>query len=48
MNLHADKSTGQKWERKMLGAVKDWKFDPGMKDGKPVVVPCTVSVAMGR
>jgi TonB family protein len=48
VNLHADKSSDAKWEGKVLAAVKDWKFDPGMKDGMPVVVPCTVSVKMGR
>jgi TonB family protein len=48
VNLHADKSSDQKWERKMLAAVKDWRFDPGVKDGKAIAVPCTVSVAMGR
>lgn len=48
VNLHADKSSDAKWEGKVLGAVKDWRFDPGMKDGAPVVVPCTVNVTMGR
>jgi TonB family protein len=48
VNLHADKSSDAKWEGEVLGAVKGWKFDPGMKDGMPVAVPCTVTVAMGR
>jgi TonB family protein len=48
VNLHADKSSDEKWERKMLAAVKDWRFEPGLKDGKAIAVPCTVSVAMGR
>lgn len=48
VNLHADKSSDAKWEGKVLGAVKDWRFDPGMKDGMPVVVPCTVSLVMGQ
>jgi hypothetical protein len=48
VNLHADKSSDEKWERKMLAAVKDWRFDPGLKDGKAIAVPCTVNVVMGR
>jgi TonB family protein len=48
VNLHADKSSDAEWEGKVLAAVKDWRFDPGMRDGMPVVVPCTVTVAMDR
>jgi TonB family protein len=48
VNLHAGNSSDEKSERQILKAVKDWRFDPGMKDGKPIVVPCTVTVGMGR
>jgi TonB family protein len=48
VNLHADKASDPEWEGKVLDAVKEWRFDPGMKDGKPVVVPCTVNVVLGR
>lgn len=48
VNLHADKSSDQKWEAKILAAVKDWKFDPGVKDGKAITVPCTINMVMGR
>lgn len=48
VNLRADKSSDPEWEGKVLDAVGDWKFDPGMRDGKPIAVPCTVSVVMGR
>lgn len=48
VNLHADKSSDAKWEGKVLGALKDWRFDPGLKDGVPVVVPCTVNLVMVR
>jgi TonB family protein len=48
VNLHADASSDPKWEAKMLAAVKDWRFDRGMKDSTPVAVPCTVRVVLGR
>jgi TonB family protein len=48
VNLHADKSSDEQWESKMVDAVKGWRFEPGMKDGAPVVVPCTVRIAIGR
>jgi TonB family protein len=46
MNLQVDSSSEKKAGREVMEAVKDWKFDPGMKDGKPVVVPCSVRVAL--
>jgi TonB family protein len=48
VNLRADKLSNPQWEGRVLDSVKEWRFDPGMKDGMPVVVPCTVSVVMGR
>ena len=48
VNLHTDRASDPQWERKILAAVKDWRFDPGLKDGKAIAVPCTVSVATGR
>jgi TonB family protein len=47
-NLRVDKSSDANWDGKVLGAVKDWRFDPGLKDGMPVMVPCTVSLVMVR
>jgi TonB family protein len=46
MNLQVDSSSEKKAGREVMEAVRDWKFDPGMKDGKPVVVPCSVRVAL--
>jgi TonB family protein len=48
VNLHTDKPSDAMWEGKVLAAVKDWRFDPGMKDGLPVAVPCTVTVVSSR
>jgi len=46
-NLHVEGSSDRKWERKMLEAVQHWRFSPGMKDGKAVVTPCSLSFALG-
>jgi TonB family protein len=48
VNLHADKSSDGQWEDQVMEAVKGWRFEPGVKDGAPVVVPCTVRIAIGR
>ena len=48
VNPHADKSSDEQWEDQVLDAVKGWRFEPGVKDGTPVVVPCTVRIAIGR
>jgi TonB family protein len=43
INLHAEKSSDQKWEAEIMTAVREWRFDPGLLDGKAVLVPCTVN-----
>jgi TonB family protein len=47
-NLRADQVSDEKWQGEVLDGVKGWRFEPGMKDGAPVVVPCTVRIAIGR
>ncbi len=47
-NVHADQSSDDKWQGEVLDAVKAWRFEPGVKDGSPVAVPCTVRIAIGR
>jgi len=48
VNLHIEKSSDAKWEEEVIAAAREWRFDPGMKDGAPVVVPLTLEFSIGR
>jgi periplasmic protein TonB len=43
-NMKVIKSLGLGLDEKAMEAVKQWKFTPGFKDGKPVAVAATVEV----
>jgi TonB family protein len=45
-NLEA--STDVSWGPEAIAVVQNWKFAPGEKDGKPVSVPCKVTLVWGR
>ncbi len=36
------------WENEAIAVVRDWRFTPGAKDGKPVPVPCTLGLVWGQ
>lgn len=39
-SVNVEKSSNPKWDAEMITALREgWRFDPGMKDGKPVAVP---------
>jgi TonB family protein len=44
VNLKVTKSLGMGLDEKAIEAVQKWKFQPGMKDGKPVPVMASVEV----
>jgi TonB family protein len=44
-NVHAKDSDGSKLERDVIGALRDWKFAPAMKDGSQIRVSATFSFA---
>jgi TonB family protein len=44
MNLRVTHSLGMGLDQKAIDAVMQWGFKPGMKDGKPVIVPAQVEV----
>lgn len=44
-NLHVTKSLGSGLDEKAIEAVRQWKFKPATKDGKPVSVMVAVDVA---
>ena len=43
-NIRVVRSLGLGLDEKAIEAVKKWKFSPGKKDGKPVLVAATVEV----
>jgi TonB family protein len=43
-NFKVVESLGRGLDQRAIEAVKQWRFSPGMKDGKVVVAPATVEV----
>jgi TonB family protein len=43
-NIRVQRSLGLGLDEKAIEAVRQWRFQPGMKDGKPVVVAATLEV----
>ena len=43
-NIHIVRALGLGLDQKAIEAVQKWKFEPGMKDGRPVAVAVTVEV----
>jgi TonB family protein len=46
-NLHIEKSSARALESEVIRIVRGWKFLPGMKDGQPLSVPCTMEFVEG-
>ena len=36
------------WGDEAIALVRNWRFAPGIKDGKPVTVPCTLDLVWGQ
>lgn len=47
-NLHIEKSSDPALESEVIRIVRGWQFRPGMKDGQPVSVPCTLEFIEGN
>ncbi len=43
-NIKVLRGLGSGLDENAVDAVKQWRFSPGMKNGKPVVVPATIQV----
>jgi TonB family protein len=47
-NLHIEKSSSSALESEVIRIVRGWQFRPGVKDGQPVSVPCTLEFVEGN
>jgi TonB family protein len=47
-NLEAPQASVEVWKHQAIALVRDWRFTPGMKEGKPVVVRCTLHLVWGE
>jgi len=43
-NIHVVRTLGLGLDEKAIEAVKTWKFEPALKDGKPVTVAVNIEV----
>jgi TonB family protein len=44
VNVHVDRSVDKDIDQSAMDAVKEWRFDPARKEGKPVAVKVTVEI----
>jgi len=42
INIHVEQSSDADSEREVMAAAREWRFNPGVKDGTPVAVPMTL------
>lgn len=47
VNIQVARSSDPVWEDQATTVLRYWSFTPGMKDGKPVSVPCTFDFVWG-
>jgi TonB family protein len=45
-NFRMEESFGQPWESEVIAAAREWRFNPGLRDGKPISVRCTLDFAL--
>lgn len=42
INIHVEQSSDADSERDVIAAAREWRFNPGLKNGVPIVVPMTL------
>jgi TonB family protein len=47
-NLHIERSSNPALESEVISIVRGWRFQPGVKDGEPVSVRCTMEFVKGN
>ena len=46
-NIRALATSDSTWGSQAIAFVRDWRFTPGMKDGIPVSIPCSIDLMWG-
>jgi TonB family protein len=46
-NIQIERSSETVWNDQAIAVARAWRFAPGVKDGRPVSVSCTVDLAWG-
>jgi len=47
VHIQAARSSDSVWDDQATAVLRQWRFTPGMKEGKPVSVPCTFDFVWG-
>lgn len=47
VHIRPERSSEEVWNGQAIAVLREWRFTPGMKDGKPVSVPATFDFAWG-
>ncbi len=47
-NFEAPEASVEVWKDQAIALVRDWRFTPAMKDGKPIVARCTLNLVWGE
>ena len=47
-NVEAPDASVDLWKNQAIALVSQWRFTPGMKDGKPISIRCTLNLAWGQ
>jgi TonB family protein len=47
VNIRALATSDSTWGSQAIAFVRDWRFTPGMKDGMPISVPCSIDLMWG-
>ncbi len=46
-NFEAPQASVEVWKNQAIALVRDWRFSPAMKDGKPIIARCRLNLVWG-
>ncbi len=47
-DVQVEKASDNDWARAVVSALREWRFNPGQKDGRPIPVSCTMEFVRGN